>query len=444
MDWCESPGAGIEIGGHLYLGSVDSATFEDWTQNRHISNYGTNAGATILAFQSWRWIKEAFVPELVATAVSETPGLVRHVVDPFGGSGTTALAAQFLGVTPTTIEVNPFLADLIEAKLAPLDVNRASAELRRVVESVTAFKGVQEPEFPGAPRTFVEPGYGDRWIFSKAVAGRLTAYRRAIDAVENESIQRVFRVILASVAIPVSNVVVSGKGRRYRKGWASREVPVSLVDELFCVGVAKALHDLRRFRDRKCTDYRVIRGDARTQVREIDECDLAVFSPPYPNSFDYTDIYNIELWTLGYLRGSTANKELRHSTIRSHVQIKRDLKFRVNGSHTLAEVLGHLEEVRSTLWDKTIPDMVGAYFEDMSQILLGLSQQLRSTGRVYIVVGDSSYASILIPSAKILAELAPSAGLELDRVNRFRQMQSSPQQGKKVALSESLLVLTKP
>ena len=34
--------------------------------------------------------------------------------------------------------------------------------------------------------------------------------------------------------------------------------------------------------------------------------DLAVFSPPYPNSFDYTDVYNVELWAMGYLRNSDA------------------------------------------------------------------------------------------------------------------------------------------
>lgn len=52
-------------------------------------------------------------------------------------------------------------------------------------------------------------------------------------------------------------------------------------------------------------------------------CDLAVFSPPYPNSFDYTDVYNIELWTLGYIRDAASNQRLRSATLSSHVQIGR-------------------------------------------------------------------------------------------------------------------------
>src|SRR4051812_32826092 len=97
-------------------------TFADWTGGRQLSSLGTNAGSAELAFQGWRKFKEAFAPEVVELAIQETTNSlgrpVRDLIDPFGGSGTSALAAQFLGVHPSTIEVNPFLADLIEAKIA--------------------------------------------------------------------------------------------------------------------------------------------------------------------------------------------------------------------------------------------------------------------------------------------------------------------------------------
>lgn len=96
----------------------DFVSFDDWIGGRTIGSVGTNAGAEVLPFQAWRHFKESFAPELIQRAVSESAIPVRHCCDPFGGSGRTALACQFLGVRPTTIEVNPFLADLIEAKLA--------------------------------------------------------------------------------------------------------------------------------------------------------------------------------------------------------------------------------------------------------------------------------------------------------------------------------------
>src|SRR5262249_10762236 len=159
------------------------------------------------------------------------------------------------------------------------------------------------PIFVGAPSTFVEPGEGGRYVFSKATARRILAYRRAIDHVADDNLRRLFRVILGSTLVPSSNVTISGKGRRYRRGWAGRRGDPGSVDDLFRTGVLAALHDLRRFEARRCRHYRVICGDARLESGAIGPLDLAVFSPPYPNSFDYTDVYNVELWGLGYLDG---------------------------------------------------------------------------------------------------------------------------------------------
>ena len=166
--------------------------FRDWIGSRSISNVGTNAGVGPLPFQQWRRFKEAFAPELVERALTETPASVRHISDPFGGSGTTALAAQFLGVRPTTIEVNPYLADLIEAKIAPVDFNRTSALYRQIVERVSADDASTDPIFGGAPATFVEPGKNGRYIFSREIARRLLAYRTAIDGIEDPVHRRLF------------------------------------------------------------------------------------------------------------------------------------------------------------------------------------------------------------------------------------------------------------
>ena len=332
--------------------------FRDWTGDRSISTVGTNAGARSLPFQTWRPFKEAFAPEIVERALSDSVGTVRHIADPFGGSGTTALAAQFLGVKPTTIEVNPFLADLIEAKICPLDFDLAADAFGQVVECVARGCEPKRPVFPGASPTFVEPGRDGRYIFSRAVACRLLAYRSAIELVRDEACQRLFRVVLGSTAIPASNVVVSGKGRRYRRRWRDRESPPQVVDELFRDGVLRALHDLRRFAARRCVDYRVLRGDARRLAEEIGPHDLAVFSPPYPNSFDYTDVYNVELWAMGYLRSAEANRELRHATLRSHVQLFRSFDGDGVRSATLTATIDALREVRDELWNPHIPEMI--------------------------------------------------------------------------------------
>ena len=415
--------------------------FSDWTGGRTVSTVGTNTGAVVLPFQTWRPFKEAFAPELVEQGLTETAGRVRHIADPFGGSGTTALAAQFLGAKPTTIEVNPFLADLIKAKIASINLDLAAEAFGRIISHVARGDELRRPIFPGAPATFIEPGRNGRYIFSRAVARRFLAYRTAIEQIGDATCRRLFRVILASTAIPASNVVVSGKGRRYRQGWENRGNRPEIVDELFRDSVLQALYDLRRFAERPCLDYRVLRGDARRLTREIGPHDLAVFSPPYPNSFDYTDVYNVELWALGYLDSREANTRLRHSTLRSHVQLLRSFDNGGVASTTLKTTIDALCDVRNKLWNRHIPEMIGAYVGDLATVMTKLSTGLRSRGRAYVVVGDSRYAGIDIPVATILTEIVQPLCYKVVGLEPCRSMRSSPQQGGRHELGETLVVL---
>ena len=415
--------------------------FSNWTGDRALATIGTNSGSTAIPFQSWRTFKEAFAPELIARAVAET-GRVTSILDPFGGSGTTALAAQFLGAHPTTIEVNPFLADLIEAKITRYDfdllVTAYSDIKRRVgnldIDVITALNSL--------PPTFVEPGVKGNYLFAASVVKRLMAYREVILQIDDVACRRLFRVLLAGIALSVSNAVVSGKGRRYRKNWRDRPISTDKVDAAFNAAALNAIKDIRRFDARKYRDYTLLRGDARAALSEISEQDVSIFSPPYPNSFDYTDVYNIELWIGGYLTSAQDNRDLRAATLRSHVQIHRDMSASMKLTSTaLGKVTDELEAVKADLWNKNIPSMIAAYFDDMANVLGKIGSKLRSSGRVYMVVGDSRYGNVDIPVGKILAEIAPSLGFDALYSEPFRSMRASPQQGGQAELPETLIVL---
>lgn len=296
-----------------------AATLADWLEGRAPAHLSTNSGTTLVAFQAWRAFKEAFAPELVAQAFEETGvalgRTVQRSIDPFGGSGTTALASQFLGVSPTTVEVNPYLADLIEAKIVTYDAASLLDDYAKLIGTAEVYTG--DILFPGAPLTFVEPGVGGRYIFSLEIARKLAALRDAVLATENPDHRRLFRVLLAPVSLAVSNVVVSGKGRRYRRNWEDRQAHSAQIMVLFDEAFARAIYDIQRFRHRQHLGYDILRGDARQLTPAEGEFDVAVFSPPYPNSFDYTDVYNVELWVCGYLDSVAANRSLRMQTLQS-------------------------------------------------------------------------------------------------------------------------------
>lgn len=437
----------------------------------------SNQQAGELPFQRWYRFKEAFAPRFVVDALESLPFRPATCLDPFAGSGTTALTCQFLGVRPTTAEVNPFLADLVEAKLASYDLRALVSDRERLHVLVAAEADRLDPAdgdaaraalaagFAGAPPTFVEPGEKDRWIFDRAVALRLLAYRRAIAALAHPAHQRLFRVLLASVVVPVSNVVISGKGRRYRRHWRERPARPAAVDRLFDDAFRRALYDLTRFDDRRERAYTLLRGDVRALlggapatpggVRDgtagdggtghgaapAGGADVALFSPPYPNSFDYTDVYNVELWALGYLGAAADNRTLREATFRSHVQIKRDFGAGPLESPSLAAALDALAAEADRLWNPHIPAMLAAYFDDLARVLRGVRRALAPRGRALLVVGDSRYAGVRVDVAAVVAELAPALGFRCEARTAVRSMRSSPQQGGSFELSESLLRL---
>jgi hypothetical protein len=418
-----------------------SVSFEDWTRGRTPTYLGTNTRSTALPFQSWRPFKEAFAPEFVQRAVSESVVPVRHCVDPFAGSGTTALACQFLGIRPTTIEVNPFLADLVEAKLCTYDLRTLAKDFALLVRSANAEKRNLLQHFKDAPATFVEPGLNGRWIFNRPVAKRIAAYVKALSAIRDPKNKRLFKVLLGGILVPLSNVTVSGKGRRYRQSWTKRQQTGNDFDQALCDSIYRATLDIVAFSQRAELSFTVLRGDCRSIIGKVRSADLAVFSPPYPNSFDYTDIYNIELWSLGYLRDSQSNHRLRNSTLTSHVQIKRAFAPMPEKSNTLRATIESLNRVRSRLWNRNIPEMVAGYFADMYSVIVALSRQLISGAQMWIVVGESRYEGVHIPVATILSELARSANCRKITEEPFRSMRVSPQQGGDPELEERLIVL---
>ena len=290
------------------------------------------------------------------------------------------------------------------------------------------------------PATFVEPGVNDRWIFNKEIAARIASILTAIDRIGEHKHRRLFLVLLGGVLTKLSNVSIRGKGRRYRREWRSQILSPSNVNDAFFEAAHKAISDIHRFANRREPCYELIRGDSRVAINS-GAWDLAICSPPYPNSLDYTDVYNIELWVLGYLRNIDANRTLRQATLSSHVQISRSFAQPPQGSPLLDIVLAELVAIRSSLWDRRIPEMIGAYFADLMTIVGQIHRRLEIGGSAWLVVGDSRYGGIHISTARIVVQLAHNAGWRIKGIQPFRPMRSSAQQGGRPQLTETLVVL---
>jgi len=121
----------------------------------------SNQGSAGVAFQRWFHFKEAFSPKFVADTLASLPYKVTHCVDPFGGSGTTPLTSRMLGLSSTTVEINPFLADLIEAKLTPVSPAAFRDEYECMLSSIH-IDAADRQLVQGMPSTMAPPGVNVR------------------------------------------------------------------------------------------------------------------------------------------------------------------------------------------------------------------------------------------------------------------------------------------
>jgi hypothetical protein len=150
-----------------------------------------------------------------------------------------------------------------------------------------------------------------------------------------------------------------------------------------------------------------------------------IFSPPYANCFDYTEIYKLELWFGRFVSEYTDLKKLRNNSLHSH--LNGDLSLKVDSkSEILSDLLIELQ--KKELWDKKIPKMLQLYYNDMFQVLDESYRVLDDDGFCCIVVGNSAYGGIVFPADLILAEYAERIGFTVDKIEVDRYIITSSQQ----------------
>ena len=178
----------------------------------------------------------------------------------------------------------------------------------------------------------------------------------------------------------------------------------------------------------------VTEGDARRLIcaPTNERFRLCVTSPPYLNSFDYSDVYRPELFIGGFVDTNKTLMKVRLKTVRSHIQANWKSPHNDEFGSLYANCISNIRERSDELWNPRIPEMIQAYFEDMEKILRGLRQRSANNGSVWLVVSTSAYGGIEVPVDLILAEIGQRVGWFLREVGVLRYLRSASQHVKHV------------
>lgn len=398
------------------------------------------------AIHRWYPFVEGYSREFIQSIITEMGTTNLVCLEPFSGSGTTALELQNYGIPCFSFEVNPLMYLIAKVKmertyeLSKLDYWHSYIVRERKkakVNLTTTFKTLYQGEGK------------KKWNYNEIVAIAVEKLRCTIDTITEEIYKDLFRVALASILLDVSNLYRNGKCLSYKKDWETRQVTEEDVFTKFDDKITKELKvDITNMNCLASIENknRLYNEDSRVGIeRKIadNSIDLVITSPPYLNSRDYTDTYMLELKTLGFTKTHDDIKDLRSKTLRSHVQIKWKDKSCVN-NQLLCATLKKLEDAsqNTELWNESILDMIRLYFVDMQSIFQVLYKKMKEKGRIYFNVSNSAYFNILINTLEICASIAENEGFKVLEIRDARNLKTSPQQKEKVEnLLEGVIVL---
>lgn len=364
----------------------------------------------------WFRFKEGFSSSLLKTVLAEFDDVLPKnlsLLDPYCGSGTSLLSAQFSTarqISATGIERSPFIHFIAKTKCSWRNLRHET--LLNDGELAIEFGNDLNVSLPDLSSI-----YSGRCI-STHIAGRLMAIDQAARCLPLNS--AFIRLGIASSIEPLSKVRRDGRALRIV------EKPRKLVRTVLLDNwdrMAKDVASLSATSRIANDNPLVLLGDGRNPLSlgiEDGSVDLILTSPPYPNNIDYSEIYKLELWILGFIKSQEEFLKLRYSTLRSHPTFDRrpelDEDFIAEVKEgKLSEIVGAVIARLELSGETWRVKMLLAYFNDLWNAVRNYKKTLKRSGIAIFVIGNSLHGTshpALIASDLALARIGECHGFK--------------------------------
>lgn len=403
--------------------------------------------------QRWFRYREGYSTELIKILIREL-NISRNVFDPFCGCGSTLLVSRWFNLQSLGVDVNPICVLVSKVENSYYSENDIKA-IEYAIKDIEAIQPYQvKYELP------VEFDLVEK-VFAKENLNALLALKIAIYKIDNPLARNFLKVAWLNIIERVSNVKKEGNGIKYkhrkrisngyieipREEWEYQHFPddrFDYVKQTFLSHARLMVDDLKHHYGsiEKCP-Y-IFEGSC-LDIEQFANMDmqLTAFSPPYCNCFDYFEIHKLELWLGDWVNSREELRAFRAKGLRSNTNtdLRQPIKYR---NETLEQLIALFNEER--LWSKHIPAIVRGYFDDMHTLLSKLLGLTKGGGYCAIVVGNSAYTGVIIPTDLLLAEIAESVGFHVKEIAVARHLTTSSQQKKgldpvKEFLRESIILL---
>lgn len=330
-----------------------------------------------------------------------------NVLDPFMGSGTTAVEASLTNSIIYGTEMDPFARLIAEVSLFRFS-EKEEKELNSImnhIKSSWAVYPINEIYYPNLNNI-------EYWFDSKIFNDLLRLKSIIYETVLNEKYLKFLKITFADCIKPSSKME-----RQSTKPYISSKYPkkVKQVYESFeysfnaHINALRQYHFLKKNKLEKNINWLGFDATNFNTVKEV--IDLAITSPPYLNAFDYTQIIKIESAWVGTLENDDITK-LRTIQVgnekRSVNKIDKYIENLFQSFYNSIIEQGNKENKNFTKTAKTCL----SYFNDIKSNLECVKDVLKKGGEYHMIIGDNVIKKVEIPTHKLIAEIAKEIGFE--------------------------------
>ena len=318
-----------------------------------------------------------------------------NVLDPFMGSGTTAVECIVSGNIPFGTEMDPFarmIADVSSTVFTEDDFNRIQNSYDIIIASWIDYTPHDIPDLIGI----------ERWFGGDDLSKLLQLYQ-CIQTTVPDEYRAFFMSVYADCIKPVSKME-----RQSTKPYISTKFQKVTKDVMASFEYSykahyKALYQMSAKMGFVKQEPISWLGDDATDIKDSNvKIDIAITSPPYINAFDYSQCIKVESALCGYMNKNSISalrlKQVGHANRRKQQQIP--------------EVLNVFQVYYDKLKQQDImkADVCLAYFCDIYKNLQCVHRLLREGGEYHMIIGNSVIKGVDIPTHQITAELAQIVG----------------------------------
>ena len=341
----------------------------------------------------------AMMMPLIARTMFEDYGKGDETVflDPYVGSGTTLVEAQYYGAKKAVgIDLNPLAVLISKTKTEEIDLDDVDAKITEFHFYIETAQDAKAPDFT----------IRDSW-FSEKTISELAKIRNFILNIEDEGTVDFFKVAFSEV-VRASSETRNGEFKLYRmsKSSLSRFKPDAI--EMFKSVIARNLQIFRDADYPKNTDIE-IHNESTMNVSQHEDLlgaiDLIITSPPYGDSHTtvaYGQFSRLSNEWLGFKDAGTLDRMLLGGT---------KVKDRRFGIQELDDAINQIK-LNDKSFNRERSWEVVSFYNDYEMSVEEVSKTVKLGGYVVYVVGNRRVRNVELPLDVITYKMFEKHGFE--------------------------------